>query len=162
MTPVTTWRAPLDLAALTSALQADTDATWNAGANTPQWRLYSWGPFESLAEGTVTGQNAYLISWIADDRAEIDDDPESDSNGTIVLHVRAIGFAGLQRTVELVLKRGPADNSESGSGDDGASESSVGTDGDPTDVASILRESTEEAEAAGAPRVRILAWRTLQ
>jgi type II secretory pathway pseudopilin PulG len=103
--PSTAWGDRLDLAALTTDLQRQTDSSVDLGANTPRWRLFC-----STGLSALTGVGAgepwpYVLVWVADDRTETDDDPGVDSNDIVWLRARAVGPHDIRRDVEAVVRR---------------------------------------------------------
>lgn len=96
----------LDLAALTAALQAASDAELRRGANNPRWRLFLYAPLSRLVRDERAA--GYVAAWIADDAAEVDDDPLTDANETVVMRAQAFGPKSLHRTVETTLARDSA------------------------------------------------------
>jgi hypothetical protein len=98
----------IDLSALTTARQQDTDAHDGPtfGADTPQWRLLAHAPIHDLASG-LTALPLYLIVWVGDDGFDGDGDPTRDANQRVILHAVALGSAGTRRAVEAVVERTP-------------------------------------------------------
>lgn len=91
-------------------LQAST-ADRPFGANNPHWRLFLYGPHQSLASWRYPAP-AYILLWIGDDGREVDGDPERDGGGPAgegggVVRVRADAFGrdGGRRAVEAELSR---------------------------------------------------------
>jgi hypothetical protein len=80
------------------------------GNNNPRWRLYAYGPLESLAL-LLRPAPCYLAVWIADDAREQDDDPESDAadeesgHGIVRLHAETFAAGGSTRVIEAELTR---------------------------------------------------------
>ncbi|MEO8070583.1 MAG: hypothetical protein ABI652_04220 [Acidobacteriota bacterium] len=104
--PVTSWNETLDLVAVTAGIQAQSAALGGLGANTPRWRLFASGPFSVMVASATEAQGAaYVAAWVADDAADRDDQPESDSNGVIQVRAWAIDVAGLRRCVQAVIRR---------------------------------------------------------
>ena len=91
----------IDLTALTTALQAASDADARRGADNPRWRLYLYQPLAAIAR-TPTA-SSYVAVWVADDAAEADGDPQADSNGVITIRSQAFGPRGMQRTIDATL-----------------------------------------------------------
>jgi hypothetical protein len=91
------------LAAMTNDVQAitDADATW--GGDRPRWTLYAFGPINDLAGAAGPASQEYLVAWVADDRADGDNDPAADANGLVVVLGRAYGATG-SRTMEVVIR----------------------------------------------------------
>ena len=105
VTPVAPWGgAPLDLRLLTAAVAAEA----NTGSGGPQvWRLFECGSLEGLAPG-APGNPWYIAAWVADDRADADANPLTDSNGTLALRAVAYGPGGAAvATAATVLKTAP-------------------------------------------------------
>ena len=98
-------RGTIDLAAMTAALQAASDAFLLLGANTPRWRLYAWG-WLHMATGDAPARGLPLTAvWVSDDLSETDTDPEADTNGRIGLRAVAFGPLGAERAVELTISQ---------------------------------------------------------
>jgi hypothetical protein len=98
----------LDLVALTSARQRESDARDGPsrfGANSPQWRLYLHAQAADLLPAPHPSMPVYLIAWVADDGLDGDGDPLVDSNQTIVVHAEAYGSSASRRVVESVITR---------------------------------------------------------
>jgi hypothetical protein len=102
--PMTPWNEVLDLSAMTTRVQQQSDAIWSAGFDTPQWRLFAAGAFETLV-GSGRAGSAFLAAWVADDAADGDAEPSADSNGIVMIRVQALGLGGLQRTLLVVVRR---------------------------------------------------------
>lgn len=87
LSPPAPWGgAPLDLRVLTADVQGAADT----GVGDPQvWRLFECGSLQALVPGVAAGP-WYLGVWVADDGADGDGDPVTDSNG--ILAVRAIAY----------------------------------------------------------------------
>jgi hypothetical protein len=103
LAPVLASGERLDLAALTAAWQAVSDAAARRGADNPRWRLFLYGPLARLARSPHP--SAYVAAWVADDEAETDGDPLADGNGVVTVRAQAFGPGGLQRTVEATVAR---------------------------------------------------------
>jgi hypothetical protein len=95
----------LDLVALTADVQRQSNASSSWGANNPRWRLFAYGPLAAVDGTGAVQSGAYLVTWIADDPAETDGDPSTDSNGRVSLLARAVGVHGSARIVEVTLLR---------------------------------------------------------
>jgi Tfp pilus assembly protein PilX len=83
--------------------------TWTAErpwtTNNPRWRLVGYSPIADVIEtGTVLSQ-MYVAIWIADDQAEIDNDPTTDANGVLLMRSQAFGPGGASSVVEITLGR---------------------------------------------------------
>jgi hypothetical protein len=105
-------RAPdgttLDLAQLTSALQADSDTRFGppgANPNSPRWRLFAHGGLDRLLPAGLPSPPAYLVVWVADDVEDGDGDVEHDANGVIMMRSVAFGPRGGRRAIEATLAR---------------------------------------------------------
>lgn len=98
----------VDLDAATTALQAESVALGSLGGNTPQWRLFAWGPLSEIAPAGAIGSLEYVAVWVADDPSESDGNPGADSNAMLTLHAQSYGPAGARRRVEATIARGAA------------------------------------------------------
>jgi hypothetical protein len=80
------------------------------GSDNPRWRLYVYGPVESMAP-VARPAPCYLAVWIADDAREQDGDPESDAaeeesgHGIVRLHAETVAAGGSTRVIEAELTR---------------------------------------------------------
>lgn len=92
----------VSLTTMTAALQAASDADAKRGLNNPRWRLFLYQPLGSI---TRTVSREYVVAWVADDLAETDNDPLTDSNGLVVIRAQAIGRLGLQRTIDVTIAK---------------------------------------------------------
>jgi hypothetical protein len=150
----------LDLIAMTSALQARSDAEGRWGPNNPLWRLYAYGSLEALVGAGSVGTPLYLAAWVADDSSELDGNPATDSNGVVLVRGRALGRAGLVREVQITLKRASPYSSERPGG------AAAPPDRTASGVwlARILRVPFEVvgSRQVGSPGVQILAWREVR
>jgi hypothetical protein len=108
--------AVLDLAALTAARQAESDASFSPSPDRPLWRLFGHGRFGDLAPAGLSVPPAYLLVWVADDGDERDGDRGQDSNNVLLVRTEAYGVAGAHRSIEatLMLQTEPAGEGESG------------------------------------------------
>jgi hypothetical protein len=102
---VAPWNAPLDLSAMTTVVQQETNVFWSAGLDTPQWRVFAAGTFETLT-GLANASGVFLAAWVADDAADGDANPGVDTNGIVMVRADSLGFGGLRRSVVVVLRRG--------------------------------------------------------
>ena len=91
-----------DLASMTIEVQTITDADASWGGDTPRWQLFAFGPINQLAGSAGFLLPAYLVVWVADDRADGDGNPSADSNGAVLVLGRAYGGAG-SRTMEVLM-----------------------------------------------------------
>lgn len=98
------WGVTLDLDGVTVELQGEMNTASGAGADTPRWRLFAWGPLAALAGAAVDSQ-IYAAAWVADDAADGDGDPLADGNGRLQLHAEARGPGGARRGVEALVER---------------------------------------------------------
>jgi hypothetical protein len=103
LTPLAPWGAPLDLRALTTALQAETDAAGGAG-DPIAWRLFAYCPIGRLAPAGAWTRY-YLVAWVSDDRADGDGNPSADMNGSILVHAEALGADGGRTVLEATVQR---------------------------------------------------------
>ena len=101
LAPTTAFGDRLDLSAMTSSLQSASDADAHRGVNNPRWRLYLYQPLSLIARTTLA--SSYVVVWVADDAAEADGDPQSDSNGLLTMRAEAFGPQGMQRTIDATL-----------------------------------------------------------
>jgi hypothetical protein len=95
----------ITLTSATAELQSITDAADEWGLNDPQWKLFAWGPLSEIANDVTIDSPMYVAVWVADDPAETDDDPLSDTNGTLTLHAVAIGPSGTRKVIEVTVAR---------------------------------------------------------
>jgi hypothetical protein len=89
----------------TGQLQAATDALNQWGANSPKWRLFAYAPLKDMLPDVTIDSPSYIAVWIADDPAEIDGDPQADTNGTLTLHAEAFGPTGTHKVIEVTVAR---------------------------------------------------------
>jgi len=156
MHPVTSWRQELDLNALTSEVQQGTDAASAWGENTPEWHLFAWGSLDTLATGAPPVASPYAVVWIADDPGELDGDPSTDSNGTLVIRAQARTSGGRCRTVQLVLRRDPPDSSVV----DGSPAGEHAAAGADASLVQILPADPARNQPEGRSQgLRLLSWR---
>lgn len=94
----------LDLPAQTARLQAETTATSRWAADTPQWRLFIWGPVASL-DPALAASRVHVAVWVADDEGDGDGDPTRDTNGRLLLASAAYGPRGVERRAEATITR---------------------------------------------------------
>lgn len=103
-TVLTAWGEQVDLVALTSALQARTDAEVAVGPNRPTWRLFSAGDEGAFVGDASDRPGAFAAVWVADDPADADDNPSADRNGVLLLRALALHPTGLRRGVRLAIR----------------------------------------------------------
>ena len=101
MTPRLSSGETIDLNGVTAALQAASDAEARVGANNPRWQLFLFRPLSTIVRHVPSRE--YVVAWVADDASETDNDPLTDSNGTVIVRARAIGRLGMQRTVDVTI-----------------------------------------------------------
>ena len=104
--PTAPWKEVLDMSAMTAGVQQQSDSLWSAGLDTPQWRVFAAGAFETLVGGgTGSASSLFLTAWVADDAADGDADPAADSNGVLMIRAQALGLGGLARALLIVMRR---------------------------------------------------------
>lgn len=103
--PATAFAGSLNLVAMTSALQTETNASAGLGANTPSWRLFGHGPISAIWPDAGPVGDVYVVVWAADDTGEGDGSPNIDANNTIQLRAEAYGRRSSRRIVEAVIAR---------------------------------------------------------
>jgi hypothetical protein len=95
----------------TGQLQATTDAANLWGANNPRWKLFAWGPLNSMLPNASLDTAMYVAVWVADDPADgpdvahADGNPAMDTNGVLTLHAEAYGPGGTRKVVEVTVAR---------------------------------------------------------
>jgi hypothetical protein len=99
--------AVLDLDAETMELQSESSGQGMFGANTPQWRLFAWGPLAAMAP-LALASSQYVAVWVADDPSDADGNPSVDTNGVVTIHADAWGPGGARRMVEATVARAAA------------------------------------------------------
>ena len=87
----------LDLHALTSQRQADSDAVAPPGVAGPVWCLLESGPISRLVPPDARRHPLYLAVWAAAGR-----------DGRLLLHATALGAAGLRASAETSIRPGAA------------------------------------------------------
>ena len=85
------------------ARAANGGRTW--GANTPQWRLYAWGPASGWTAGERGTPPMMVGVWIADDPSDNDGDPTRDANGIIQIFAVAVGVGEGRRGIRALAVR---------------------------------------------------------
>lgn len=105
LTPTLPSNVPIDLVAMTTELQTQSDATSPWGPNNPVWRLFAYGPMSDLLNNNAVQSGAYVAVWAADDPAEVDNNPSADTNGVMTLIAQAIGISGTIRAVEVTVAK---------------------------------------------------------
>ena len=105
LTLVPPWGGPpLDLRQSTVDVQAAADT----GSGDPQvWRLYECGPLSRVVPA-VSVPPLFVAAWVADDPADGDGDPLTDSNGILAVYAEALGPANSKAvTVVSIRKTAP-------------------------------------------------------
>lgn len=105
LTPILPSAEQVSLTALTSDVQAASDATAPWGPNNPQWRLFAYGRLSDMAAFNMLNSSEYVVVWVADDPSETDGNPSADSNGVITVLAQALGPQGTYRTVEVTVAK---------------------------------------------------------
>jgi hypothetical protein len=101
----------INLATATDTLNADYQTVNLWGSNNPVWRLFAWGPIDSLLPNGAIDSAMYVAVWIADDPADspdgetIDGNPLADSNGVLNLRAEAFGPSGTRKVIEVTVAR---------------------------------------------------------
>lgn len=98
--------AVIDLEAARRDLQAETDALAPSAPNRPSWRLFESGTLAGVAGFALADTQAYVAVWIADDWREADGDPQTDTNGIVILRAEAWGRGGAFRAVDVTVAHG--------------------------------------------------------
>lgn len=104
LTPTLPSNRVVSLVAMTSELQAESDAGAEWGPNNPRWRLAAHAPVSQFVAGG-SGASTYVAVWVADDPSETDGDVWRDANGVVMLRARALGRGVASRSVELIVAR---------------------------------------------------------
>lgn len=108
MRPTAVWNQVIELAGLTARVQARSDEEGMFGGNRSVWRILASGHESELSGESRSPGDAYVAVWIADDRAESDDDPATDTNGVLAIRAVALTAFGARRGVHGVVRRGAA------------------------------------------------------
>jgi hypothetical protein len=94
-----------------------TDAEMNAmtpsrpfGSNNARWQLFAYAPLGEVIETGTVLSPMYVVVWVGDDPAEVDNDPTTDANGVLLMRAQAFGPAGATNIIEVTLSR--TDSSE--------------------------------------------------
>jgi hypothetical protein len=97
LSPTAPWGgAVIDLRALTSRLQADTDANTVAGTPAIIWRLFESGPLPRLIGDSIRRPPYYLVVWAAD------------GHGVILIRSAALGPGETKAVTEASVTRDAA------------------------------------------------------
>jgi hypothetical protein len=94
-----------DTESATAELQSETDTADLWGTDNPQWKLFAWGPLSDMLPNSQIDSSMYVAVWIADDPADGDGLPGSDTNGTLTVHAEAYGPSGTRKVVEVTVAR---------------------------------------------------------
>ena len=105
LTPTLPLGGSINLTTMTAEMQALSNATSPWALNNPVWHLFAYGPLSEIGGAAVSKSPMYMAVWVADDPAELDDNPNADSNGVITVLAQAIGPAGAIRTIEATLAK---------------------------------------------------------
>ena len=95
----------IDLLAATCNLQNSTNGAAIWGANNPVWRLFAYGRMRDMLPNSVIDSQMYVAVWVADDPADGDGHPETDTNGVLTLHAEAYGPSGTRKTIEVTVAK---------------------------------------------------------
>jgi Tfp pilus assembly protein PilX len=95
----------INLLNATCSLQKATDILNLWGPNNPVWRLFSYGEMRDILANNAIDSSMYIAVWIADDPADNDGNPSSDTNGTLTLHAEAYGPSGTRKVIEVTVAR---------------------------------------------------------
>jgi len=96
----------IDINALTTALQSETNTANLWGANNPVWRIYAWGPMANLIPGASSITSLYyVVVWAADDPADNDANPSRDVNGVLTMRAEAFGPNNTHKVIEVTVAR---------------------------------------------------------
>jgi hypothetical protein len=96
LAPAAPWGAgPLDLRALTTRLQAESDAASPSAGVAPRWRLFEYGALIRLVPEAGFRNPYYLVVWVADDA------------GTAVIRAVAYGPGEGRSITEISMIRQP-------------------------------------------------------
>ncbi len=103
---------------LTACSPADMDAVtkdrpW--GPNNPRWQLYAYGPMNDIIPTGTVNSPFYVVVMVADDGAEIDNDPTKDGgNGVLAMRAEAFGPGHSHKVLEVTVARTDATELERG------------------------------------------------
>lgn len=100
-TPTLPSGSTIDLDAMTSAMQARSQASDPWGPNNPVWRLYAYGPLARL--DPAMRSRAYVAVWVADDPADTDGDATVDSNRVLSVLAEAFGTNRSVRRISVTI-----------------------------------------------------------
>jgi Tfp pilus assembly protein PilX len=105
----------MNCAKATTCSEADMN-TWTLerpySVNNPRWQLYAYSPLTEIIDTGTVVSPMYVVVWIADDPAEADDDPLTDTAadgspgaGVIMMRAKAFGPNGSEAMIEVTLAR---------------------------------------------------------
>ena len=103
--PMAPWGVTVDLPALTTEVQTESDAAGVWGMNNPAWRVFAAGPFDAAAGGVTGVPHAYLVVWVADDPSEVDNNPAGDTNDVVLVRGLALNALGMRVSVRVTARR---------------------------------------------------------
>ena len=91
--------------ALDAAVRRTANGGRSWGADTPQWRLYAWGPASAWVPGGDGRTPFFVAVWIADDPEDGDGNPAADANGVVELYSVALAPGGARRMTRTLVAR---------------------------------------------------------
>jgi hypothetical protein len=113
LVPAAPWGGPaLDLRQITVDVATAADT---AGGDPQLWRLYEYGSLPNLVPGASASPSPfYVAAWVADDRADGDGDPLTDTNGILAVRAAAYGPADIRAVTAVSIGKatppdGPAE-----------------------------------------------------
>jgi hypothetical protein len=113
----------IDLSAATNMLNCNKATTCSADemnawtverpwtTNNPRWQLFAYAPLNTIIETGTVLSSMYVAVWIADDMAEDDNDPTTDSaatspgGGVLLMRAEAFGAEGAHSVIEVTVSR---------------------------------------------------------
>jgi hypothetical protein len=113
----------IDLTATTNLLNCNKTTTcsvseMNAYTNerpwttdNPRWQLFAYAPLDTIIDTGTVSSSFYVVVWIADDQAELDNDPTTDSpltspgGGVLLMRAEAFGPDGAHNVIEVTVGR---------------------------------------------------------
>ncbi len=104
-TPAMPWGTPLDLTALTTEVQRESDARASWGLNNPSWRIYASGSLDAAAGTVLSAAPAYVVVWVADDPSETDNNPAADTNEIVLMYGLAVNALGMRNAAQVTVQR---------------------------------------------------------
>ncbi len=80
--------------------------------NNPRWQLYAYSPLSEIIDTGTILSPMYVAVWIADDPAEADDDPTTDTPsgagpgaGILLMRAESFGPSGSHSVIEVTIAR---------------------------------------------------------